>query len=237
MNFAKQREDGFAGGAVKVAGGLVGEKNFGAIDERAGDGSALLFAARKLAGAVADAFFEADALECFPDACGTLGAVHFGKAERQLDVLFERHARKKVEGLKDHADGLPAVTGELEGGHFRKVLALCDDRAGARAVETGDEIEERGFSRAGAAEKREEFAARDGERDVVDGANDRFAHNIVAGNLVKLDREFCIGHRHRSQEYYAGAGLEVAGDGCGQARAARSFLGMPAAERIGPGTF
>src|SRR5437763_11008278 len=35
--FRSQSEDGFTGGAVQVAGGLIGEKNFRAIDQGAGD--------------------------------------------------------------------------------------------------------------------------------------------------------------------------------------------------------
>ena len=72
---------------------------------------------------------------------------------------------------------------------------MCDDRARAGAVQAGDEIEQRGFSGAGAAEEGEEFAVRDGERNVVDGADDGFAHDVLAGNLVELDCRFLVGHK------------------------------------------
>lgn len=64
---------------------------------------------------------------------------------------------------------------------------MRDDRAGAGAVEASDEVEQRGFSGTRAAEKREEFARREGERNVVDGSNNGFAHDVVAGDLVELD--------------------------------------------------
>jgi aminopeptidase YwaD len=70
-----------------------------------------------------------------------------------------------------------------------------DDGAGTGAVETGDEIEQRGFSGARATQKSEKLAMRDGERHVVDGADDGFAHDVVAGNLVKLDGWFVVGHK------------------------------------------
>src|SRR5947208_3240212 len=127
LNFTKQRKNGFARRAVKIAGRLVGKKDFGAIDESAGDGGALLLATGKFAGAMADAFFEPDALERFADARGAFGAVDLCEAQRQFDVFFEGHARKKIEGLKNHADGLAAVAGHFERRHFRKVLAVGHD--------------------------------------------------------------------------------------------------------------
>src|SRR5687767_7945329 len=55
--------DHVAGFGIEVAGGFVGEKNFGAIDEGARDGDALLFAAGKLGGIVREAFAQAHALQ------------------------------------------------------------------------------------------------------------------------------------------------------------------------------
>ena len=195
LDFAKQREDGLAGGSVKIAGGLIGKENSGAIDQRAGDGRALLLAAGKLARAMADALFESDALEGLADARGSFGAVDFREAQRKFDVFFERHPREKIEGLKNHAHGLPSVARELERGHLREILAVREDRAGAGAVEPGDEIEKGGFSGARAAEKREKFTYRDGERDFVDGADDGFAHEVVAGDGSKPDSGRELGHR------------------------------------------
>ena len=53
LNFAQQRENGFAGGGIEISRGLIGEENLRAIDQSACDGGALLFAAGKFAGAVA----------------------------------------------------------------------------------------------------------------------------------------------------------------------------------------
>jgi hypothetical protein len=55
--------------------------------------------------------------------------------------------------LEDHADGLAAMARELERGHFREILVLSDYRSGGGAVEAGNEIEQRGFAGAGAAEQ------------------------------------------------------------------------------------
>ena len=141
LEFAEKREDGFAGGGIEIAGGLVGEKNFGAIDEGAGDGDALLFATGEFRGPMAEAMRQANALEGFADAGGALGAIDFGEAKREFDVFFEGHAREKVEGLEDHADGVAAVAGEIERRKRGDILTVREDRAGCGAVEAGDEIQ------------------------------------------------------------------------------------------------
>jgi hypothetical protein len=45
LNFSEEQEDLLAGGAVEIAGGLVGEENGRLIYEGAGQGAALLLAA------------------------------------------------------------------------------------------------------------------------------------------------------------------------------------------------
>ncbi len=194
LQFAEEREDGFASGGIEIAGGFIGEKNFRAIDERAGDGDALLFAARKFGGAMAEAMGEADTFEGFADAGGTLGAIDLGEAKREFDIFLEGHARKEIEGLEDHADGGAAIAGKIEGGERGDVLTEGQDGAGGGAVEPGDEIEERGFAGAGGAEEGEEFVLRDGKGDFVDGANGGCAHGVVAGDAVELDGKSGCGH-------------------------------------------
>jgi len=194
LEFAEKRENGFAGGRVEIAGGFIGEKNFGAIDKGASDGDALLFAAGELGGTMAKAMGEANAFESFADARGAFGAVDFGEAEGELDVFFEGHARKEIEGLKDHADGVATVAGEVEGRERGDVLAEGEDGTGGGAVESGDEVEESGFAGAGRAEKREEFVFGDGEGDFVDGADGGFAHGVVAGDAVEMNGGRGSGH-------------------------------------------
>ena len=48
----EQLNDFAAGVGIEVAGGLIGQQQFRLVDEGAGDGDALLFAAGKLVGLV-----------------------------------------------------------------------------------------------------------------------------------------------------------------------------------------
>ena len=56
-------EDFLAGARIEVAGRLVGEEHPRPVDQRPGDGHALLFAAGKLRRLVVDAIRQADFLE------------------------------------------------------------------------------------------------------------------------------------------------------------------------------
>ena len=53
-------DDGVTGGGVEIAGGFVGEKNRGLVDEGAGDGGALKLSARELVGAMVGTIGELD---------------------------------------------------------------------------------------------------------------------------------------------------------------------------------
>src|SRR6266404_4668382 len=99
LNFAEEEKDLLAGGRVEIAGGLVGVKDGGMIYEGAGQGSALLLAAREFAGSMVMAGAEADAVEGLGYAMATLGAVDFGEAEREFHVFREGHAGEGIEGL------------------------------------------------------------------------------------------------------------------------------------------
>ena len=105
----------FAGCGVEIARRLIREKNFGTIHERSRDGHALLLSAGKFRGAMTQAMRQAHALQSLANAAGSFGALHFRESQRQLDVFFQRHARKKVERLEDHADGVAAIPRQFEG--------------------------------------------------------------------------------------------------------------------------
>src|SRR5688572_33088053 len=75
----QDREDLVGGGAVEVAGRLVGEQELWIRDDRAGDRDALLLAARHLARAVLHAVAEADARERGLDPTRALGLREAGE--------------------------------------------------------------------------------------------------------------------------------------------------------------
>ena len=63
VKFAQKAEHNFLVGLVEVAGRLIRQNQIGMIDQRAGHGHALLFAAGELRGQVLDAVTEAHAFQ------------------------------------------------------------------------------------------------------------------------------------------------------------------------------
>src|ERR1700693_4746334 len=62
------------------------------------------------------------------------------------------------------------------------------NRAESGGVEPSHKIQQSGFAGAGTAEQRQKFAGRNGERNVVHGANTRFAHYVMARHMIDLNR-------------------------------------------------
>jgi hypothetical protein len=102
-------DDPMGGIAVEVAGGLVGEEQFGLRDEGAGDGDPLLFAAGELDGIVIGAVLEPD---LFEKAEG-VGRVGSGAAEfqRDEDVFQGGQGWKELEILEHEPDVFVADAG------------------------------------------------------------------------------------------------------------------------------
>ena len=61
-------DDGGTGGGVEIAGGFIGKKDGGLVDEGAGDGGALELSARELVGAMVGAVGKMDGGEEFAGA-------------------------------------------------------------------------------------------------------------------------------------------------------------------------
>jgi len=102
VKIAEELEDDLLIGGVQVAGGLIGEDDFRIIDQGAGDGDALLFAAGELRGQVSGAGFHADAAQ------GGHGLLLIGHAVEELgehDVFESGEMRDQMELLEDETDG------------------------------------------------------------------------------------------------------------------------------------
>src|SRR5437879_11379668 len=89
--------------AVKIARRLVGQNDGRVVQQRAGDGDALLLASGQLVRVMRGAVLQSDrgkGLERPAPAFGRLSAPPLGVDQRQLDVLERRGAREEVEALK-----------------------------------------------------------------------------------------------------------------------------------------
>src|SRR5438445_10062006 len=119
---AEQFQDHFAGVRGEVAGGFVGENDFTMIDQRTGDGGALLLPAGKLHGTVPGTIFHFHHFERLQSALAPLAGRQAAVNHRQLDVLQDVELGQEIEELKDEAD-LPVA----DAGQFarRRVVNHC----------------------------------------------------------------------------------------------------------------
>ena len=182
---ADEAEDLGRGLGVEVARRLVGEEHRRARHERAGDGDALLLAARELGGPVRAAVLEAgrrqellEPLALGPRACDR---------ERQGDVLLRRQHREQVEELEDEADVATPELREVVVLERRDVDAVDLDRAARRLVETGEDVHERRLARPGRAHDRCQVAAGDVERDAAKRVDGGFPGSVPTRQLVGRD--------------------------------------------------
>ena len=129
----------------------------------AGDADALLLAAGDFGGpAIGEVLRQAGQREQFGDALiDAIGGPAFDPCE-EADVFGHRHVREERDVLEDEA-GVPP---QKDGIPFVRGASFDGDAAGGGERETIDQPQRRGFSRAAAADEREDFAGVDGERHV-----------------------------------------------------------------------
>ncbi len=109
----EQAHDLRAGLRVEVARRLVGQDDGRLGDQRAGDGDALLLAARQLVGVVLQPVAQPDGFQRLAGPLTPLARTHAGVDQRLLDVVDGRRAAQQVERLEDEADFPVANLGQL----------------------------------------------------------------------------------------------------------------------------
>ncbi len=141
---------------------------------------ALLHAARELVRIALRGLGEPDELEQLADPGPAIGLGLAPDPEAVLDVLLGGHVREQAVGLEHH----PHVA--LVGRRSRDVLAVDDDPARIRLVESGNEAQRRRLAAAARAEQRHELAGLEGEVDPLE----RRHRPEGAPQLLELD----VGH-------------------------------------------
>ena len=135
-------------------------------------------------GAVAQANQRQRDLDSFP----ALAPRQRRQQQGQLDVLECAQHRHQVIELEDEADMRGAPRSEIGVGQNGDVDATDLDRAAARLVDAGDEIEKRGLARARRPHQREIIADPDVEIDVDQHADDLVAARVVLGHVAIIAR-------------------------------------------------
>ena len=140
---AQQVHDLHARLGVEGAGGLVGQQDFGVVDEGARDGDALHLAARHLRGLLVDMVFQADPFQGVEGPLAALGARDARQGQGQLDVRQDALVRDQVVGLEDEADAIVAVGIPVARLVVLRRNAVDDEVSALEAVEATDDVEHR----------------------------------------------------------------------------------------------
>ena len=106
-------DDHGAGGGVEIAGGFVGEKDRGLVDEGTGEGSSLELSTGELVGAMVGAVGELDGFKEIVRTVTGRGVHTSGEEEGEENVFLNRKGGEKVKELKNEADFKAS-----EGGQF-----------------------------------------------------------------------------------------------------------------------
>ena len=113
---------------------------------------------------------QADPAEHVFDLSPEPGSLDPGELERPGDVVPDRQSWKEIEALKDEADLAKTQVAQRLIGHPGKVLPLQQDLPAVREIETGHQIEQRGFSRAARPDHGQEFASFHHHREAIERA-------------------------------------------------------------------
>ena len=181
----QQLQDPAAGGAVEVAGGLVGEQDRRPGGEGAGEGDPLLLAPRELARIVMAALRQPHGGQQLVGASEGVGEAE--QLDRQQHVLARGEVRQQLEALEDEADLLAAEQGEAVLRHRLDGGAVDQDLARGRAVEAGHQGEERRLAAPRGAEDGDELAGLDREIDMVEDRQLPAPRGEPAGELAQFN--------------------------------------------------
>ncbi len=159
--------DGVAGGAVQIAGGLVGEDEGRLHDQGARQGDALLLAPGELARAVLEPVAESDLLEELLRLLLQGRAAHASDEAGHHDVLEGGELGEQVMELEDEADALVAECRELTARELGDVAALAGDRTRCGQVEGAEQVEQGALAGARRADDADHLSRRDHEVDAA----------------------------------------------------------------------
>src|SRR5208283_4732303 len=137
---AKHFEDDFRVLGIEVARGFIGQKNFGLVDNSAGNGHTLLFPTRHFRWPVLKTAVETE---------------HFGHHGETMwieaitmnvlgdgNIALGGKRGKQIEALKDEPDLVPAQLSALRVGHGGKIVAVDQNLATRSLREAADDVQQ-----------------------------------------------------------------------------------------------
>ena len=185
-NLLQQIHDLYARFAVERAGRLVGEQDVRVVDDGARDGHALHLAAGHLVRRLVELVAKTDLFQHLDGARTPLLARDARERQRELDICQHALVRDEVVALKDEADGVVAVRVPVAVVILLRGAAVDDEVTGGVAVQTADDVQQRGLAAAGLAQNCDELALTKGDVDALERLNLRRAGLIDLGDVFQF---------------------------------------------------
>ena len=157
------------------------------MNQCAGDGGTLHFAAAHLMRKRIGARAEPDQLEHFPGARTRFAGPVATQKQGKFHVFHRGHGREQIEKLEDDAEMLAPVSGEFRFAGVVQGETVDRDFAGRRLVESAEEVEQGAFAAAARSGHRAERMRRDFQRDIAQGVHFAGGRGINAGDMAQTD--------------------------------------------------
>jgi hypothetical protein len=158
-----QLEHAVGGGAVQVAGRLVGQHAGRPRHQRARDRHPLALAARELGRAVQQALAQADPIEPMRGLGGGGLARQAPDPERHRHIVLRAELGQQMVELVDETQVAVARLALLRRAQAGQILAIKQDPAGAGRVEPAEQMQQRALARARTADDGQGLAGPDVE--------------------------------------------------------------------------
>ena len=163
IQFLKKFHNLCSGLRIQRTGRLVGQQQTGLGDKGAGHGGPLLLPAGDLVGVLLQQLRNAQLLRDGPELAAHALVVLPRQHQGQEDVVLEGEGVQQVEVLEHEAELVAAEGGQLPLRDAGDVPAVEQHLARSRAVERGEDVQQRGLAGAGLAHDGDVFALQDGK--------------------------------------------------------------------------
>jgi len=155
------------------------------MHQSANDGDPLHLSTGELVRVTVTEAVEFDPVQTFVGSGTRIGDA--GKQERQFDIFVDGEGVQKLEGLEDEADFIATQNRQGEIVEAGGCHAIDEDGAVGGKIHGAGKIEERGFAAAAASDECEEFAGRDVEGNVIEGANGLAVGGVFFGDILQRE--------------------------------------------------
>ncbi len=184
-DFLQERENFLAGVRIEVAGGLIRDNDTRLVDQRPGNGDALLLATGELIGTMIQARGEADSFEQHASTEANVGTTMASDPPGNRNIFERVELREEMVCLEDKADLLGAKARESVTGDASEVLTANNNFSGIGDVQPAKQVEKSAFPRARGPSEGDKFSSVYLECDTAQDLDIAAAESIALAQVAR----------------------------------------------------